>query len=805
GDDVLEGGDGNDILNPGRGDDLVDGGEGNDVFRDTNNGIGSKGFVGGGGDDSAYFYRSQGGDTFVGSGGDGNDYFSLQILGFSGWYIVDAGAGDDLIDVVGNGQLTLGAGQDLVRMIDRHWVGEQGFIIHDFAAGDTGDRLEFSALYRHFTNFVPGSNPFATGHLRLIGSGADTVILADLDGSLGGGGSPIFVGTLEGVSKYSLTAHNIGGFAMPFTVGTAADEIFQGNGFSEEFVGGGGNDTFLVGFGGNDVAVGGAGNDLFYVAVGVPNYPMPSVNITGGGGSDILQVQGKFADMHVVLRSGGGAGFTEAVNATGIGTVQFLSGFDSSRGWAPGGAVRYVITIENGFAPLGAPLILDTTRLAASEGLVLGAGSIKDDGAFVRLVGGDGEDQVHAGAGGSWLEGGGGDDEFFAGVGDDTFYGGAGSDYLVEDVGKVRSGTDYLDGGEGNDVLELIGSYNGKWTSVTIKGGGGDDLQEIDVRAGLESGVADIDLGTGNDRLKLVAAFGTFNIALGAGRDTVEISTADFGGIEVVAGPGKEVVLTDFDAGPNGDMLDWATALNAYLANGYTPGQNPFDSGHARLIQDGGDVLLQVSRLADGNFLTLLRFQNRVVADFGGGLGGFVQPAPDGTAGDDVLVGSSGPDVFDGKAGNDSIDGGAGADQMAGGTGNDIFYVDDAGDVASENAGEGTDEIRTSLASYSLVGTNVENLRATNGGAHQFRGNNGNNVLTGGTGNDFLLIQDGGDDTASGGDGNDVIYFGSALSAGDVADGGAGRDAIVLQGDVTAVLTDTSLVGIESISIQSGA
>jgi Ca2+-binding RTX toxin-like protein len=72
-------------------------------------------------------------------------------------------------------------------------------------------------------------------------------------------------------------------------------------------------------------------------------------------------------------------------------------------------------------------------------------------------------------------------------------------------------------------------------------------------------------------------------------------------------------------------------------------------------------------------------------------------------------------------------------------------------------------------------------------------------------GNDFLLVQAGGEDSAFGGDGNDVLYFGAALSAGDVADGGAGRDAVVLQGNVTAVLSDTNLYGIESISIQSGA
>ena len=177
----------------------------------------------------------------------------------------------------------------------------------------------------------------------------------------------------------------------------------------------------------------------------------------------------------------------------------------------------------------------------------------------------------------------------------------------------------------------------------------------------------------------------------------------------------------------------------------------------------------------------------------------------DGGDGDDALYGLGGADDLRGGAGNDLLDGGTGADILRGGTGNDTYIVDEAGDAIEENAGEGTDEVRTGLAAYSLVGSQIENLTATTSAFHEFRGSGLANILTGGAGTDFLLLHDGGEDTALGGEGNDVIYFGTALSGGDVADGGAGRDAVVLQGNVTAVLTDTNLLGIESISIQSGA
>src|SRR3954462_2235165 len=150
--------------------------------------------------------------------------------------------------------------------------------------------------------------------------------------------------------------------------GTASDEIFQGGTGDDYFEGGGGNDNFLIGYGGRDVAIGGTGDDLFFVATGVFGPQRPSVAITGGGGSDILQIQTKLSMdyLPLTLRTGGAplaAG--DSIEATGISTIQFLSGYDSSRGWAANAAMTYYISIEDGFAPVSAPLVIDTTRLAA--------------------------------------------------------------------------------------------------------------------------------------------------------------------------------------------------------------------------------------------------------------------------------------------------------------------------------------------------------------------------------------------------------------------------------------------------------
>ena len=128
--------------------------------------------------------------------------------------------------------------------------------------------------------------------------------------------------------------------------------------------------------------------------------------------------------------------------------------------------------------------------------------------------------------------------------------------------------------------------------------------------------------------------------------------------------------------------------------------------------------------------------------------------------GNDTLTGSSGDDKFDGLAGNDIIDGSTGADTMKGGLGNDLYIVDNAGDVVIETSTLTTeiDQVNSSI-SYTLR-ANLENLtlleRAT---AIEGTGNSLNNFLVGNAGANTL---DGGsgDDILSGGLGKDKLIGG---------------------------------------------
>ncbi|MHB1076707.1 beta strand repeat-containing protein [Thiobacillus sp.] len=157
---------------------------------------------------------------------------------------------------------------------------------------------------------------------------------------------------------------------------------------------------------------------------------------------------------------------------------------------------------------------------------------------------------------------------------------------------------------------------------------------------------------------------------------------------------------------------------------------------------------------------------------------------------DNALSGNSANNWLTSGAGNDTLVGGAGADTMIGGTGNDTYYVDNTGDVVTENANEGTDTVQSSIT-YTL-GANVENLvligtasiRGTgNNGDNIITGNSAANILTGGAGNDILQAG-GGNDTLIGTSGNNLLAGGTGAdtftgaSGNELYIGGSGNDAI---------------------------
>jgi Ca2+-binding RTX toxin-like protein len=135
-----------------------------------------------------------------------------------------------------------------------------------------------------------------------------------------------------------------------------------------------------------------------------------------------------------------------------------------------------------------------------------------------------------------------------------------------------------------------------------------------------------------------------------------------------------------------------------------------------------------------------------------------------------------------GRGGNDVLIGGLGADTMQGDEGNDVYNVDNAGDVVIEASGNGFDTVQTTV-SYTLS-ANVERLLLTGGPAIDGTGNDQNNDIVGNEAANVLSGL-GGNDTLSGGAGDDTLNGG--LGA-DTMDGGSGNDSYTVDNAGDAVI-----------------
>ena len=167
----------------------------------------------------------------------------------------------------------------------------------------------------------------------------------------------------------------------------------------------------------------------------------------------------------------------------------------------------------------------------------------------------------------------------------------------------------------------------------------------------------------------------------------------------------------------------------------------------------------------------------------------------DGGAGDDMLFGAQGSETLLGGIGNDVLNGGIGADIMKGGAGDDTYVVDNAGDVAMENAGEGNDTV-FSTANFALS-ANVENLVLQGGADLQGFGNDLANAILGNVGNN-LIDGGAGADAMNGGAGNDTYFVDNA---GDkvIESTGQGNDTVL--SSVSFMLS----ANVETLVLQGGA
>ena len=229
----------------------------------------------------------------------------------------------------------------------------------------------------------------------------------------------------------------------------------------------------------------------------------------------------------------------------------------------------------------------------------------------------------------------------------------------------------------------------------------------------------------GNDRI--VGGHGDDVLRGGAGSDTFDYAIGD----------GRDLI----DGGADGDTLNIAG----------TSGRDQFDVSLAagRITHVAGNQVLDVETVkADllGDIDTLVfSGGDAVTVDLGtGSATGFASIAGI----ENVTTGS----------GNDVLKGGAGANVLTGRGGDDSYWIDGSDQVV-ERRNEGTDSVFTNASDFSLA-NELENLIFVGTGKFVGRGNNGDNLLVGGSADDRLLGK-GGNDTLMGGAGNDFLSGGS--------------------------------------------
>ena len=134
-----------------------------------------------------------------------------------------------------------------------------------------------------------------------------------------------------------------------------------------------------------------------------------------------------------------------------------------------------------------------------------------------------------------------------------------------------------LDGGEGNDTLLLSGSSG--------------------VPRALLSG------GAGNDELKITEEVRYASMTGGEGIDTFVLTASNVENAEywdsTYGLTSSTLIITDFEVGEGGDVLDIGAFVDTDYLSGYSSG-NPFhpDSGYLRFSQIGrsDDSLLEIDR-----------------------------------------------------------------------------------------------------------------------------------------------------------------------------------------------------------------
>uniref|UniRef100_UPI00313DC09B beta strand repeat-containing protein n=1 Tax=Inquilinus sp. OTU3971 TaxID=3043855 RepID=UPI00313DC09B len=472
----------------------------------------------------------------------------------------------------------------------------------------------------------------------------------------------------------------------------------------------------------------------------------------------------------------------------------------------------------------GARLAGGVATLRAVGGIIEDDGNLPGTSGNDTILGTPFADSLSGLAGNDVLEGNDGHDTLSGGSGNDVLRGGDGIDTLDGGDGsdQIAGGRapDRIDGGAGTDYASYASSSAGVSVNLLTGRGSSGDAQG-DVLAGIENllGSSFADVLTGNAGVNgLDGGAGADQMAGGAGNDTYVVDNAG-DVVTEAAGAGADTVQASisWSIGTNLEnlILIGAAALNG---NGNSVA-NSLTGNAAANILNGGAGADQMAGGA-GNDTYVVDNAGDVVTEAAGAGTDTVQASVSWTLGANlenlILTGAAAingtgnglANSLSGNAAANILNGGAGADQMAGGAGNDTYVVDNAGDVATEAAGAGTDTAQAAIT-WSL-GANLENLTLLGSGAINGTGNALANVITGNSGAN-VLRGGAGADVLNGGGGSDTASYYVAtvgvvvdLAAGTGSGGDAQGDVLVSIENVNGSLANDTIIGNAGANVLNG-
>jgi Ca2+-binding RTX toxin-like protein len=739
----------------------------NDIVRGNSDAnsflLGQSGDIAYGRGGSDALYGQSGDDRLYGE--DGDD----QLFGGSGSDLADGGAGNDTIDGgVGSDTLVGGQGNDI------YTVDTASDLVTELVNEGT-DTIRSSATIATLAANIENLTLIGTGAIDGAGNALNNIITGNTGNNTlnGGAGNDTLVGgagndtyvvdsasdvvtelandgtdTIQSSVTIAALAANIENLTLTGSsaingTGNALANTIIGNTANNTLAGGDGNDT-LDGGVGNDTLQGGLGNDIYIVdaagdivaeaaSAGTDEVRTALASYTLGTEVENLTYTGTAA-----FAGTGNTLANRITGGTGNDTVNGGAGNDTLV--LSGARANYAFATLN----VTQTRVIDFRSLGDGQDILEGIENVQfTDGLFSlsSLLGpGDqtingtaGVDSLLGGTGNDTLNGLGGNDTLNGGLGNDTQVGGAGNDtYVVDSASDVVTEL----ANEGTDTIQ---------SSVTI--------------AALAANVENLTLtgttainGVGNALANILVGNGANNVLNGDdGNDTLN----GFGGNDTLnGGLGNDTQVGG--AGNDTYVVDSASDVVTELTN------------------EGTDTIqssVTIAALA-ANIENLTLTGTTAINGTGNALA-------------NTIIGNTANNTLAGGDGNDTLDGGVGNDTLQGGLGNDIYIVDAAGDIVTEAASAGTDEVRTALTSYTL-GTEVENLTYTGTAAFAGTGNGLANLIVGGAGND-TLNGGSGNDTLVGNLGDDWIEGGSGA---DNMDGGSGFDVASYETAAGAIVLD---------------